>query len=103
MKSFAVSAILGGLVSLVLNLVALRGLMWLVTNEQGLNNRYDLFDISKDQVPNALEEEKQKYYGANPDKDFTKNKKPIAIVSLVLLVASIAGLITFGVMNKGAV
>ena len=103
MKSFAVSAILGGLVSLVLNLVALRGLMWLVTNEQGLNNRYDLFDISKDQVPNALEEEKQKYFGANPDKDFTKNKKPIAIVSLVLLVASIAGLITFGAMNKGAV
>ena len=103
MKSFAVSAILGGLVSLVLNLAGLRGLMWLVTNEQGLNGRYDLFDISKDQVPNALEEEKQKYYGANPDKDFTKNKKPIAIVSLVLLVASIAGLITFGVMNKGAV
>ena len=103
MKSFAVSAILGGLVSLVLNLACLRGLMWLVTNEQGLNNRYDLFDISKDQVPNALEEEKQKYFGANPDKDFTKNKKPIAIVSLVLLVASIAGLITFGVMNKGAV
>ena len=103
MKSFAVSAILGGLVSLVLTLAGLRGLMWLVTNEQGLNGRYDLFDISKDQVPNALEEEKQKYYGANPDKDFTKNKKPIAIVSLVLLVASLAGLITFGAINKGAV
>ncbi len=103
MKSFAVSAILGGLVSLVLNLVGLRGLMWLVTNEQGLNNRYDLFDISKDQVPNALEEEKQKYYGANADKDYTKHKKPIAIAALVLFVASIAGLITFGAMNKGAV
>ena len=103
MKGFAVSTILGGLVSLVLNLAGLRGLMWLVTNEQGLANRYDLFDISKDQVPNALEEEKQKYYGANADKDFTKNKKPVAIVSLVLLVASIAGLITFGVINNGAV
>ena len=103
MKSFAVGAVLGGLVSLLLNLVFLRGLMWLVTNEQGINGRYDLFDITKDQVPNALEEEKQKYFGANADKDFTKNKKPIAIVSLVLLVASIAGLITFGALNKGAV
>ena len=103
MKSFAVSAVLGGLVSLVLNLAFLRGLMWLVTNEQGLNGRYDLIDITKDQVPNALEQEKQKYIGANADKDFTKNKKPIAIVSLVLLVASIAGLITFGALNNGAV
>ena len=103
MKSFAVSAVLGGLVSLVLNLGGLRGLMWLVTNEQGLANRYDLFDVSSDQVPNTLEEEKQKYYGANIERDFTKNKKPIAIVALVLLVASVAGLITFGAMNNGAV
>ena len=103
MKSFAVAAILGGLVSLVLNLAGLRGLMWLVTNEQGLVNRYDLFDISKEQVPNALEEEKQKYYGANAEKDFTKNKKPIAIVTLALFVASLAGLIVFGAMNNGAV
>ena len=103
MKSFAVSTVLGGLVSLVLNLAFLRGLMWLVTNEQGLNNRYDLFDISEDQVPNALTGEKQKYFGANADKDFTKNKKPVAIVALVLFVASLAGLITFGALNKGAV
>ena len=103
MKAFAVCTILGGLVSLVLNLAGLRGLLWLVTNEQGLANRYDLFDVSSDQVPNALEEEKQKYFGANADKDFTKAKKPVAIVSTVLLVASVAGLIFFGVKNNGAV
>ena len=103
MKSFAVATILGGLVSLVLNLVALRGLMWLVTNEQGLAGRYDLFDISKEQVPNALEEEKQTYFGANADKDYTKRRKPVAIVALGLLAASIAGMIAFGAMNNGAV
>ena len=103
MKSFALCTILGGLASLVINLLGLRGLLWLVTNEQGLANRYDLFDVSKDQVPNALEEEKQKYYGANADRDFTKAKKPVGIGALVLLVASIAGLITFGVINHGAV
>ena len=103
MKGFALCTILGGLVSLVLNLLGLRGLMWLVTNEQGLANRYDLFDVSPDQVPNALEEEKQKYFGANADKDFTKAKKPVGIVASILLVASVAGLITFGVMRDGAV
>ena len=103
MKAFALATILGGLVSLVINLAGLRGLLWLVTNEQGLANRYDLFDVAQDQVPNALEEEKQTYFGANADKDFTKAKKPVAIVSLILLVASVAGLVTFGVMKNGAV
>ena len=103
LKSFAVSAILGGLVSLALNLAGLRGLMWLVTNEQGLANRYDLFDISKEQIPNSLEGEKQQYFGPNADKDFTKKKKPIAILGIALFVASITGMIVFGAMNKGAV
>ena len=103
MKGFALATILGGLVSLVLNLVGLRGLLWLVTNEQGLANRYDLFDVSNDQVPNALEEEKQKYYGANPDKDFTKHKKPVSIAALALLVASVASLIVWGVVKDGSV
>ena len=102
MKSFAVATVLGGLVSLVLNIGGLRGLMWLVTNEQGLANRYDLFDIDKEQIPNALEEEKQKYFGANADKDFTKHKKPIAIGAAVLFVASLVGMIVFGAKSNGA-
>ena len=103
MKGFAVCTILGGLVSLVLNIFGLRGLLWLITNEQGLANRYDLFDVSNDQVPNALEEEKQKYYGANADKDFTKHKKPVGIGALVLFLASVTCLIVFGAINNGAV
>ena len=103
MKSFAVATILGGLVSLVLNIGGLRGLMWLVTNEQGLANRYDLFDIDKEQIPNALEEEKQKFFGANADKDFTKHKKPVAIVAGVLMLASLFGMIFWGVKANGAV
>ncbi len=103
MKSFALATILGGLVSLVLNIFGLRGLLWLATNEQGLANRYDLFDVYKEQVPNALEEEKQTYYGSYADKDFTKVKKPVGLVAIILLVASIGGLIVSGVLNNGAV
>ena len=103
MKSFAVATVLGGLVSLLLNVLGLRGMMWLVTNEQGLANRYDLFDVDKEQIPNALEEEKQKFFGANADKDFTKHKKPVAIAALVLMVASLGFMIFHGAYNKGAV
>ena len=103
MKGFALATILGGLASLVLNLAGLRGLMWLVTNEQALANRYDLFDVSSDQVPNALEEERQTYYGANADRDFTKHKKPIALVAIIMLVASVTGAIVWGIKDKGAV
>ena len=103
MKSFAVVSILGGLVSLVLNLLGLRGLMWLVTNEQGLTGRYDFFDVSEDQVANTLEESATKYEGPNANKDFTKYKKPMAIASLVLLVASVATILVFGIKDNGAI
>ena len=103
MKGFALATILGGIASLILNLAGLRGLMWLVTNEQAIANRYDLFDVSNDQVPNALEEEKQTYYGANADRDFTKHKKPIALVAIIMLVASVAGAIVWGIKDHGAV
>lgn len=103
MKSFAVVTILGGIVSLLLNLLCLRGLEWLVTNEQGLAGRYDLFDVAADQVADGLDESKPKYEGANADKDFTKHRKPVAIGALALLVASIATLVVFGIKDKGAV
>ena len=103
MKSFALATILGGLVSLVLNLLGLRGLLWLASNEQGIANRYDLFDVDPEQVPNALEEEKQKYFGGYANRDFTKAKKPVGIAALVLFLASVAGLITFGVMPDSTV
>ena len=103
MKSFAVVAILGGIASLLLNLIGLRGLEWLVTNEQGLAGRYDLFDVAADQVADGLDESKPKYEGAYADKDFTKRRKPVAIAAAALLVASIATLVVFGVKDKGAV
>ena len=104
MKSFAVVTILGGLSSLVLNLLGLRGLEWLVTNEQGLTGRYDLFDVAEDQVANQLEEDKSaRYEGANANRDFTKSKKPAAIVSALLFVASLVCILVFGIANKGAI
>ena len=103
MKSFAVVTILGGIASLLLNLLGFRGLQWLLANEQGFAGRYDLFDVSADQVADGLDESKPKYEGPNANKDFTKHRKPVAIAAAALLIASVATLVAFGIKDKGAV
>ena len=107
MKSFAVVTILGGIASLLLNLLGLRGLMWLVTNEQGLTGRYDLFDVAEDQVADPLKVVDENEENAAPkqvhEKNFTKHKKAVGITAIVLFVASVATLVTFGIVNKGSV
>lgn len=103
MRSFAIITVLGGLASLILNLLVFRGLMWLVTNTTKLQGRYEMFGIESKYVPNLLKEEKQTFYGAYADKDFTKKKKPIGAIAGLLFVAGLAGMIVFGVVGKGVV
>ena len=100
MRSFAVISVIGGLASLVLNLLVLRGLMWLATNATKLQGKYEMFGIDSKRVPNLLKEEKQTFFGSYADKDFTHKKKPVGIVAAVLLVAGIAGMVTFGVLKN---
>jgi len=100
-RTFAVATVIGGLVSFVLNALGLKLMMWLATNTTGLIGKYDMFGIDSDKVPNHLAEEKQTYYGPYADKDFTKKKKPVAIVGVALLCASLAGMITFGCLTGG--
>ncbi len=101
MEGFSAAIALGCLVSLLCNTIALKGLMWLATNTTKLQGKYEVFAIDSSKVPNITDEEKQTYFGSFADKDFTKKKKPVGIVGAVLLVASIAGMITFGLINDG--
>ena len=103
MRSFAIIAVLGGLASLILNTLGLRGMMWLATNTTKLQGKYDVFGIDSKHVPNLLKEEKQTYFGSYADKDFTKKSKPVGIIAALLMVAGIAGMIVFGSLNKGVV
>ena len=103
MRSFAIITVIGGLASLILNLLALRGMMWLATNTTKLQGKYEWFGIDSKNVPNLLKEEKQTFYGAYAEKDFTKKAKPVGIFAALLLVAGIAGMIVFGAINKGVV
>lgn len=99
MMGFAAITVLGGLVSLILNTLVLKGAMWLLTNNTAFTGKYSIFGVDPKCVPDLLKEEKQTYFGAYADKDFTKNKKVVGIVSLLILVASIAGAVTFNSIN----
>ncbi len=101
LHTFAGVFVLGTLVSLLLNTLGLKGMMWLATNATALNGKYRYFAIDENKVPNHMAEEKQSYYGAYADKDISKSKKPVSIVALVAFVAAFVGIIVSGVLNNG--
>ncbi|MBO4286150.1 MAG: hypothetical protein J5880_02315, partial [Bacilli bacterium] len=101
LRSFALVTVLGGIVSMLANILLLRGMMWLVTNTTALNNRYSLFGIDEEKVPSLEKEEKQSYFSPYQDKDLTKHKKPVGIIGLILCVAGLAGLILNANLYKG--
>ena len=101
MRSFALICVLGGIISMLANLIVTRGFMWLGTNTTALNNRYSLFGIDEDKVPSLDKEEKQSYFGPYQNRDLTKNKKAFSIVGIVLCVAGLTGLILNANLYQG--
>ena len=102
LHTFGSIVLLGSLVSLVVSLAGLKGLFWLSTNTTKLIGKYEVFAVDSSKVPNHMQEEKQTYFGPYADKDFTKKKKPVGLIALVLSVLSLAGLVTMGALNDGA-
>ena len=101
LRSFSAILAIGALISLIISTLGLKGLMWLPTNATALNNRYDLFGVDPNRVPNHMAEEKQSFYGEYADKDFTTRKKPVGIIASLAFVLGLAGIVTFGVLRSG--
>lgn len=99
--TFGALVLFGGFISLLLNTLGLKGLMWLPTNATGLIGKYQWFGINPENVPNHLAEEKQRYFGAYADKDPTKKKKPVGILAACLFALSLAGAIVAVSLNGG--
>ena len=100
LKPMGIVLFFGALINLVMSLVVFRLLSWLLTNTTKLQEKYNYFNIDEKKVPNIANEQKADYEGPYQDKNFIKHKKPFMIGALVLFVAAIAGIITFGVINK---
>ncbi len=101
MRTFALVSVAGGLASLLINLIIYRILMWLITNNTAFNQKFTLFGVRGDKLLVKEEEEKAiPYKGAFVSTNFSKHSKLGFIGSIVLCVASLAGLITFGILGN---
>ena len=103
MASFAAVTVFGGLVSLILNTLFLKGMMWLLTNTTKFQGNYTIIGVENNKVPNILNEEKQEYFGPYQNSNPTKHKKVASIIAGILFVASLVGTITFGAVNNGVI
>ena len=101
LRTFSAVLAIGSIISFIINALALRGLMWLPTNSTALNDRYDLFGINKENVPNHMAEEKQTFYGQYTEKNFSKHKKSVGVISGAAFILSLVGIIAFGAVRGG--
>ncbi len=99
LKSFGVIAFFGAIISFVLFHIVYRILNWLLANTTNIQTKYSLFNIDESKVPNIALDEKPNFESPYEKTDFTKKRKALGIVGGVLLIASLAGIITFGVLN----
>ena len=101
LRSFSAILGIGSIISVLINTLGLKGLMWLITNATALNGRYDLFGINKENVPDHMAEEKQTFYGQYTGKNFTKHKKSVSILASIAFVGAVAGMVAAGVLRGG--
>ena len=99
MRTFAAITVLGGIISIILNTLALRGMMWLATNATSLQGKYGAFGIDGEKVPDLINEEKPSYFGPYAEKDLTKAKLKVGIGGAVVLVATIVAMVVFGAIK----
>lgn len=99
LRTFALVSVLGGIASLIINLAGIKGLAWLLTNATYTQGKYALLGVDQSKVPDFAKEEKQSFFGVYAEKDFTKKKKWAALGACVLFLASVGGMLGFGLSN----
>ena len=101
LRTFSAVLGIGSVISFIICTLGLKGIMWLLTNSQTMNNRYDLLGINPENVPDHMAEEKQTFYGAYTEKNFSKHKKSVSVVVSLAFVLSIAGMISAAALRGG--
>ena len=100
LRPLGIMLFFGGVISLVMNLLVLRLLTWLLTNSTNMPNNLKLLNIDDKFVPNIMQEEKPTYVAPYENTNFTKKKKPVALVTGILALGAIAVISVFGALNK---
>jgi len=95
--------VLCGFLGIVASTLFPRILGWLICNDSTVaSSFYGYFNVRKERVPDLLKEEKPSYFGPYAQKDFTKGKKWVGIVSLLFLLAGTGSMIGWGIVNNGS-
>lgn len=100
LRPLGIMLFFGGLVIFVMQLIIFRLLTWLLTNSTNMQSNYKLLNIDEKLVPNVMQEEKPTYVAPYENTDFTKKKKPVAIVTAILAVGAAVVISVFGALNK---
>ena len=91
---------IGGIASILVNLIVTRFLMWELANDDTAQSAFPKwYNVKKDVIPDPLKDEKQSYFGPFDKTDFKKNRKIGLIAGCLLLLASIGTSIGFSVAN----
>lgn len=88
----------GSLIQLAVSLILFRIMMYLLTNTTGLQEKLKFFNLEKEAVNNPVNNE-VKEEKPHSKINYTKHKKPIGAFMGLLTVASIAGIIVFGILK----
>ena len=95
---------IGGVVSILVNLIVTRFLMWELANDDTASSNFvKYYHVKKDKIPDPLKDEKQSYFGPFEKSDFKKARKIGLIAGCALLLASVGASIAWGVVNNGNV
>lgn len=101
LKPLGIMLFFGAVMGLLMFQIIFRINMWLLTNATSMQDNYKLLNIDEKHVPNIMKEEKPTYVEPYEKTNFTKHKKPIAWITGLLAVASIAVITVFGI-TKGS-
>ncbi len=99
LKPMGVVLFFGALFTLAMNLIIFKIMMYLLANTTAFQNKTQLFAIDPKDVPNVMDEKKAEPVGAYDNVNFTKHSKLTSILFSLLLVASVAGIVTFCVLK----
>lgn len=97
LKPMGIVLFFGALFVLAMNLIIFRFMMHLLCNASAIADKPNLLNIEPKEIASPMEnnEVKEEKQVAN----YTKHKKPVGIIALLLTIASVAGIVTFGVIN----
>ena len=100
LKPLGVVLFFGAVFTLLMNLLVFKLLMYLVTNSTNLQQKYNVFNIDGEKVPNLMAVEEKPAYEAPYEKvNFTKKKNLIGVIFGALAAAAVACIVVFGVIS----